>query len=374
MPITVASALIPEAPVGAWHQRKMFYANKLWWLIYADGSDQVYKTSSDNGYSWGVAQTFIAGLGGGGPNASIWFDGTYIHYARCVSVGGDIYYRRGTPESDGTITWSAAEQTVETFAGAPGADYVAIAVDSNGYPWIGYMYYDGTDWFPYVTKSSTNDGTWTTDAGFPYQLNATGVAWASFPVATPIPLTGGKVYIVYGWVGITVRGALWDGVAMGAEETASTSTIVGGAHVISAVADGDDLYLVFITVTATARKTLFLTRTDSTWSSEEQIGSDDTTKTISASVLGIDDKGRLYCVVATRNANKIDVWRRWGTTWINTFSVENETDARWNSVVRTQYTRQIPFVWRIKENGTYSVRFSYMQIPRPETNVSSSSF
>jgi len=90
-------------------QRKSFYAAGRFWVFYSDGSNMVYRTSTDSS-SWSSATTVRACTYGF--KFSIWFDGTYLHYA--YSDVSAIYYRRETPNSDGTITWSAAEQTVST--------------------------------------------------------------------------------------------------------------------------------------------------------------------------------------------------------------------------------------------------------------------
>ena len=152
-------------------QRKSFYANGRFWVFYSDGTNMVYRTSTD-GSTWSSATTVRACTYG--YKFSIWFDGTYLHYAYGSSSA--IYYRRGTPNSDGTITWSAAEQTVSTTYNS--ARYPMISVDSNGYVFVGYSDYDGTNRYPYVIKSGNNDGTWgTTPSGFPYQLSTASATW-----------------------------------------------------------------------------------------------------------------------------------------------------------------------------------------------------
>jgi len=100
-----------EFAIGYPTQRKSFHANGRFWAFYSDGTNMVYCTSTD-GSTW-TAPTAIrpADLG---DEFSIWFDGTYFHYA-CApgGAGTPIYYRKGLPVGDGSITWvTDAEQTV----------------------------------------------------------------------------------------------------------------------------------------------------------------------------------------------------------------------------------------------------------------------
>jgi hypothetical protein len=234
-------------------QHKGFYAAGRFWVFYSDGSNMVYRTSTD-GSTWSAATTIRAAAYGS--TFSVWFDGTYLHYAYAggyitldnsiVASGTSIYYRRGTPNTDGTITWSAPEQTVSTTYNR--VFHPMVSVDSNGYVWIGYMDIDSGNYaHPYVIKSGNKDGTWgTTPTGFPYLLSST--SWTMATVSV-IPLTSGKMlalYIVtsgsapYGGI----RARRWDGSAWGTEVT-TTSAAYKMAY-YSAVAQGDDVHLVFL--------------------------------------------------------------------------------------------------------------------------------
>ena len=88
-------------------QRKTFYAAGRYWAFYSDGTNIRYRVSVD-GTTWSSAY-LVAGASYG-QNFSIHFDGTYIHYTRYGVYDYDIYYKRGTPQADNTIIWSAAEQ------------------------------------------------------------------------------------------------------------------------------------------------------------------------------------------------------------------------------------------------------------------------
>ncbi len=89
-------------------QRKEFYANGLIWKFYSDGTNMVYKTSSD-GVTWSAATAIREATYG--YRFSVDFNGTHLAYAYASSASGDsLYWRMGVPNSDGTITWSAPEQ------------------------------------------------------------------------------------------------------------------------------------------------------------------------------------------------------------------------------------------------------------------------
>jgi len=232
--------------IGFPFQRKSFYANGRFWVFYSDGTNMVYNTSTD-GSTWSGSTIAKAGVDSG-KVFSIWFNGTYLHYAYAPSTGvpnTNLSYRQGIPKNDGTITWSAAEQTVITSSSKP--YYPFISVDSSGYVWIGYMEKSGNDYYPYVIKSGNNDGTWgITPAGFPYQLSS--ISNSDWRVSI-IPLTTEKMLAVYALPLDTVKARRWTGSAWGTEKT-TTSSITSYPEYHSAVAEGEDVHLLMNTGSA----------------------------------------------------------------------------------------------------------------------------
>lgn len=184
---SVVSTATTHAGLAYSHQNKVFYANGRHWVFYSDGTDFVYKTSTD-GSSWSSATTIKATLDMG-IYASVYFDGTYVYYA--TAKNSIVYFRRGTPNADGTITWSAAEQSATAGSGNY---YPTVSTDTTGRPYVTYSYLSGVTLIPYVSRSSTTDGTWSTDAGagFPYQVSTTN-CWA----IDILQLSADKMYIVY---------------------------------------------------------------------------------------------------------------------------------------------------------------------------------
>ena len=108
-PYLVMSPVSGSSAVDRPYQRKTFYAAGRHWVFFSDTSLINYFSSTD-GSTWTGSKT--ANSISSGEKFSVFFDGTYVHLAFCSGDGGaPIYYRRGTPNSNGTITWSAAEQT-----------------------------------------------------------------------------------------------------------------------------------------------------------------------------------------------------------------------------------------------------------------------
>ena len=155
---------------------KTFYADGRYWAFYHEGSSDDYirwRTSTD-GDSWSGEQTvaiYIAAVSIQ-PNGgfSVWFDGTYCHiaYGDYDSSTENFRYRRGDPQSGGTISWSAAWQTASGGARAYIRD-MHIVADSSGYPMIAYWNAMVGGDYAKIVKSSTNDGTWSTAGGYPLE-------------------------------------------------------------------------------------------------------------------------------------------------------------------------------------------------------------
>ncbi len=234
-------------------QRKIFLAAGLIWVFYSDGGVTTglkFRTSG-NGVNWSAATQLVVGSTetNFGHRISLWSDGIYIHYAYCPAAdGGDVFYRRGLLNSDGTVTWSAVQQTVVNIPAGKNVYYPTIFVEPGGYPWIGYMLFDGGfNTLPsdaICVKCANNDGTWATAAGFPYVLYNNNPTSYSVPVG--VPLTGGKVFWVYNKevAGGHYYGNLWTGAAWNGEEECSTNALASSNF--NLVTEGDDVHFCFL--------------------------------------------------------------------------------------------------------------------------------
>ena len=222
-PTTIGSAVSTEL-VSLSPHRYLIEMAGLTWAFFTNGVATFYRTSED-GVEWSPPVTIASAIRGN--DFSAVYDGLHFHYAYYYYHTGYrrhyLYYRMGTPNPDGSITWVAPAQLVKDSGSYRP---VILAVDSEGYPWIAYA--------SYVIKSSRNDGGWATEFN---TVPVTGVVGSLMSV---VPLTGGKMYIMFIW-GSTLYGVLWDGSAFGAPENLGICYTNYG---YSVVPHGDIVHLV----------------------------------------------------------------------------------------------------------------------------------
>lgn len=215
-------------------QRLSFTTYGVLWVFYEAASTLKYRYSSDYGDTWSGVQSAGMNTGTDGKTFSICFDGVYVHIVEAGSVAGSVFYKRGTPNADGSITFDATDAVV---SGATARIYPTIAVDSNGYPWLAYTHATSS---MYVGKSSTKDGTWTTD----FLSSVITSGGASSITGQIVGLTNGRMALVSrantGAYDIRItpyNGAAWGGVA---------DTVMGAADGSwSCVTQGDDVHVMF---------------------------------------------------------------------------------------------------------------------------------
>lgn len=260
-----------QYPVGnaQGYNQAGFYAAGHYWAYWADGTHESMVSSTD-GVNWSGPTEFTPTNSGGSAVSGV-FDGTYFHYVN--AEGATIKYRRGIPNSDGTITWSAPEQTLDNVpcqTGLNGCDGASLAVDTNGHVWVGFAqpYCDNAgapcSW-PWITENANTDGTWKTGAGFPFQLNSfnAGHAFGGDWGVDLLALTGGKVQIIYSRAGDNIYSQLYnpaDGpppgrLGTGNEAAPGNSNQIvmsntpgglwGNMRQSSAIAIGDTVYYVY---------------------------------------------------------------------------------------------------------------------------------
>lgn len=236
------------------YSQRTFHANGHFWIFWFNGSSaggyEAYSSSVD-GVTWSNANMVNDKITSSTRTYSVWFDGTYVYN---IMVYFDQYnnyymvYTRGTPNSDGTITWGKEQSVLPTTRLY--LDFVQISVDSNGYPWIAYEAFNYTDAtsYPFVIRSSTNDGTWNTPEGFPYQLSSVaGTGVVSAYGQGVYPLTSGKMVVFYGLNNVGYAQA-WTGSAWLPQ--ININGTLGGEHggdwQWSAVSQGDSLNIASI--------------------------------------------------------------------------------------------------------------------------------
>jgi hypothetical protein len=348
--VLIATTTNPNAVQGG--RRLSFKTANYYFVFFSDGTNIVYYTSPD-GTTWTGPTTVRACTAAG--QFAVWYDGTYAYYAYCPysTSGAAMYFRRGSI-SGATITWDT-ERTVGTYSNV---ELNCIITDSGGYPWIAYRAGAGTTGF-FVTKSNTNDGTWTTQSGFPYQLSI--YANGAGPL---VPLTNQRVYALYQKAAnAQVYGQLWTG-SWGSEETVSTSNCINSdeAFYISAVNEGDHVHLVFLKVST--YNIIYLKRTYGTgWGSEVIVRSATTATT--GMNLAIDTAtNNLFCFWAgSPTADHIyykkciaGTWDTDPTDWINE-STDHLTTNYDLVCFYKDYASKIGLEYMTKTASPYNVKF-----------------
>ena len=364
-PPAATVAISPAEAVMYGYQRKGFHAAGLFWAFYTNGTDAGWETSAD-GTTWTGAFTSIgAEAYGYGFAFSVWFDGTYIHYAR-IDYGGtyDTYYRRGTPVNDGTINWSAVEQTVHDGSLGDNYLYTCITVDTNGYAWIGAQYDkpDGNN-FPVVLKNSENDGTWTTEVGFdPYELSAVN---SSLWFAGPVPLTGGKVYVIYCISEAAPLGKLYDA-GWGTEESDLADYNIADGWTFCAVALDDNVHLVY-----NRDGTNQIRHNERVWgvgwNVNDVLVQDAVDMFCGPALSVIPSTGDLYCFWTDWTTDHVYYKQytggAWGglVDWIN----EETDDIEYDDLISSYYMDYGSYVGLLYVTGTYpyNLRFAFLTMP-----------
>jgi len=174
MPSTVGTTTNGGAICGGWHsaERVSFFAKGRFWVFYHDGTYLRYRSSTD-GVNWTspatvttkVAQYWDFCLDPSGDYVHcVWSDATY-------GVTGYLYYKRGTLNTNGTISWGS-EYAVWVPSSGYQTRYHSVAVDSDGYPWIVTQGHKDANVSGHgkVFKSARKDGVWQTASGFPLDL------------------------------------------------------------------------------------------------------------------------------------------------------------------------------------------------------------
>jgi len=360
MPSTVGTSTTSAATHDPC-QRKGFYANGRFWVFYSNGTYLVYKTSID-GTTWGAETVIRASTDGS--DTSIWFDGTYFHYAwSSGATNVALMYRRGLPNSDGTITWSAAEQTVIAAVSTDRYRFPSICVDSTGHPWIIYRYLTTgiTSGNAYIITSSTTDGTWSTASGFPYVLNATNGYWK----LTVVPLTSSKVLALYTIAGAVIRVRAWSGTAWNAEVTTTSSE--NGGYYWSAVAQSDNVHLAFPQASTYILIYTMFSYTSNSFGAETQIQAATTSTT--ATVISIDPSTNnlYYFWEGSPTANHIyykkcvsGTWDTNPTDWIT--ETETLTSNYKLTCFYNVYGGYIGLLYMTLTASPYNVKFAYLTI------------
>ena len=295
-------------------QRKGFYDSEagLHYIFWATTSYINYANWSESScYYTGDKQDVTEGnliVNGYGYRFSLWWNNA----SRQVSIvvwnysADGLYFLRGNVSTSAYISWYTYQTVLSPVANIQ-YQYPSICLDSNGIPYITYTRYNSTEntAYPYVVNATSSAGTtWNT----PVQLSTVNdTSW----MTSVVPLTNGKVYIVYSRTGATIKGRLWNGTSLSAEQTVTTSNIQDGAY-FSVVSHNDNVHLVFLS--QTNYNIQYVKYSNNAWSSEVTVQANVTST--SAPTISKDEVEGLYCFWAgSPTANYIYYKKNPDGTW-----------------------------------------------------------
>lgn len=337
-------------------QRACFYSNGRWWAFFTamTGSSpyHVKFTSSTDGVTWNTPtdETTVVKA------AAQWdvvYDPTtgYLHFTRNIASNGSalyhdgLYYRRGAPQSDGTITWSAAWQTAMPTNNAVG-DHT-VCVDSSGHVWVGYC--NNTDQVhgdAVVIKNSATDGTWSTEGDFPRLISSTDDTRSctiTSIVGTNALSTNGVYAITHRWnVDEKAHGYYFNGSGTNFVDdglvTASNveSTSGDGAKVSRIGVEGDSAGTVHLAYQTDGQVIKYHSRSAAgVWGAEVQLADSTTVvDAISCPSAAFDGSGYLYYFWNGPSGNVYWVHNQWGS-W-------SSAKALWKESYEATYEHIMP--------------------------------
>lgn len=184
--------------------------NWAWWR--RTGDNNVWYSTSAGGLVWAApTQVTSDGEASSGSYFSLCFDGTYVHYIRrdVGSGAGHMSYRRGDPESDGTITWSAAEQDINSGAVGSCSSFT-ITVKSTGHAFIAFVQSGLPDAVKVLNNTAT-DGSWSTGSTTSFSSLGSYVCLTADPDSSNIYLSALGVKPDYDVRGRIYNGTSWSG-------------------------------------------------------------------------------------------------------------------------------------------------------------------
>jgi len=342
-----------------WHdarlpsQHSAFYVSGRFWVFY--DTDIKWRTSMD-GQTWSAPQT-VGKTVSVAAYFSVWLDDE----DNFNLFASGYYYRKGTPQENGDITWLAGWQNTGVFEAYNDPH---ISTDSEGYPWISGWGVDNLG----IKKSSKKDGTWSTASGFPYYFDNVNGKYS----VIPIPLDDNKMYVVYAPTSLfagdenLLKGRLWNNGDWGNVENISTSKVSTAYYqMFSAASIENDVYVVFLSEN---ENIVLIKRTwGSGWGSEEVVQDNVNTKSTPTMVLD-------------KSANDIYVF--WAKTDHHIYYKKRTSDGSWSEITDwidesadtlypyscvvcsayETYDNKIVIYYVTKSSSPFKLKFAYMDL------------
>src|SRR4030065_1151082 len=120
------------------YQRKLFYDGVNIWSFYWDGSNTVYRYSTDGGQTW---STTVGAFSTAAVNeASMWYDSagsTVYVVGDSGSATQNVYVQKGAiSPSTHVITWQPSDSLIGVSSQSLGGKDSFISLDASGYVWL----------------------------------------------------------------------------------------------------------------------------------------------------------------------------------------------------------------------------------------------
>ncbi len=279
----VSTAAYTLTSLGIRFQQKSFFASSRYWIFYMDVNSSGYQfpyfTSSVNGINWlaptllSVASVMNPGMPEHtGENLQVLYNNGYVD----VFIRGD-FYKRGTPNSDGTVTWLTDWQQITNNISF---DFYA-AMDSTGHLWFTSVSGDISGHTDFVYKNEDTNGSWVSDPSIPVSVIANSTVDNDFMV----PLPSGQIYFFFfdAFINGTaiIYGRLWNGSQFGQIQNVSADDMFDDtsqygiqayeSYARSAVVDSNgNIYLAFLN-TALSLVSYKYSYVSGTWGSEQTV-------------------------------------------------------------------------------------------------------
>jgi hypothetical protein len=168
LPMEDVSSNMADQSVGRTFQRDTVYglgSARVFYMGYDPANaSHIYFRSSADGINW-LSRTYCCDVLDA-DEFSLFWDGTYIHTTWIANdaIQASVSYRRGTPNSNGAITWGATQQV---YAPSLANAYVLPTITAyGGIPYIAYGHTVGPTQVWGATASNQTNGTWLQDAAF----------------------------------------------------------------------------------------------------------------------------------------------------------------------------------------------------------------
>ena len=352
-PATVGTSTQPWA-TGNPYQHRIFYYNSLYWLFYSDGTNYVWRTSSD-GTTWGDSNTYSSSYIT--PYNCMWWDdaNSKACFARTNGGSANIYYRQGTLNADSSISWDSSEVQISTSASWE----ISLCKDSNGYPWVAYPTGLSTVSYKVVKATATNGSTWGSETELWSSSSSNGKGISIHP------LTSGKMLAVLGATNAVLQSRTYNGVDTWASAINASSNNGDYAHSYSVVTDGDNAALVF--QEATTHDVDFNYYNGSTWlGTDETVASSGDDAYHNCAIAKIDTgKYRVFYTTATQTISYID---RISGSWDESPTVISSSESAWGSHVSptsvySPVNDKLAVAYTSNTANPYSVRFALTDPP-----------